>query len=290
MEKKTAIVTGASKGIGLATARMLAAEGYTVYGFSRTEGGLKTNTLHGKQDGQEGSYGKETVNMTPDANPPRWISCDVTDEKSIKAALGRVLEETGKIDVLVCNAGVGISGAAEFTPVGDYLMEMDVNVTGAVRCAQAAIPVMRKQGCGRIVFMSSLAAIFPLPFQSFYSVSKAALNAFSDALGIELAPFGIQTSAVMLNDVKTDFTENRRKTVTGDDIYDGRISKSVEKMEKSEQSGMSPQQVAKTVCAILRRRKLPSHKIVGVGNEFLGVLYRILPTNLMLRLLAMIYG
>lgn len=296
MEKRTAIVTGASRGIGLATARMLAGEGYIVYGFSRSEGGLKTpdrpsDEVTGRIADAQVKITETIRESTGYSSPaPRWVNCDVTDEDSIRSAFDRVLGETGRIDVLVCNAGMGISGAAEFTPVDDYLMEMDVNVTGAIRCAQAAIPVMREQGNGRIVFMSSLAAIFPLPFQSFYSVSKASLNAFSDAAGIELAPFGIQTSAVMLNDVKTDFTENRRKTVTGDDIYGGRISKSVEKMEKSEQSGMSPQQVAKTVCSILRRRKLPSHKIVGVGNEFLGVLYRILPTDLMLRLLAMIYG
>ena len=106
-------------------------------------------------------------------------------------------------------------------------------------------------------------ALFPLPFQGFYSATKAALNAFSDSLGIELKPFGIETSAVMLNDVKTDFTENRRKTAKGDDIYGGRIEASVSKMEKSEQSGMTPQQVAETVAKILKRKHLPPHKIVG---------------------------
>lgn len=275
--EKTAIVTGASKGIGLATAEALAAEGYAVYGLSRSEGGLADIVRQTeKAGGQEGSV--------------RWIYCDITDSDSVKQAFDQVLAERGRIDVLVCNAGVGISGAAEFTPESDYIMQMDVNVTGTARCANTAVPVMREQGGGRIVFISSLAAIFPLPFQGFYSASKAAVNAFSDAAGIELAPFGIQTSTVMLNDVKTDFTQNRKKTAEGDDIYDGRISKSVGKMEKSEQSGMSPDRVAKTVCSILRRSKLPPHKIVGAGNEFLGILYRILPTRVMLKLLGKIYG
>lgn len=275
--EKTAIVTGTSKGIGLATAEALAAEGYTVYGLSRSEGGLADiGRQTEKAGGKEGSV--------------RWIYCDITDSDSVKQAFDQVLAERGRLDVLVCNAGVGISGAAEFTPESDYIMQMDVNVTGTVRCANTAVPVMREQGGGRIVFISSLAAIFPLPFQGFYSASKAAVNAFSDAAGIELAPFGIQTSTVMLNDVKTDFTQNRKKTAEGDDIYGGRISKSVGKMEKSEQSGMSPDRVAKTVCSILSRSKLPPHKIVGAGNEFLGILYRILPTRVMLKLLGKIYG
>lgn len=94
----------------------------------------------------------------------------------------------------------------------------------------------------------------------------------------------------MLNDVKTDFTENRRKTAIGDDIYEGRIEASVSKMEKSEQNGMSPEQVARTVSSILKRKHLPPHKIVGFSNEFLGFLYRVLPTGILVKLLKMIYG
>ena len=198
--------------------------------------------------------------------------------------------DAGKVDVLVCNAGIGISGAAEFVPETDYKAQTEVNFNGAVASAQAVIPAMRQAGRGKIVFISSLAAIFPLPFQGFYSATKAALNAFSDSLGIELKPFGVETSAVMLNDVKTDFTENRRKTAIGDDIYEGRIEASVSKMEKSEQNGMTPEQVAHTVSSILKRKHLPPHKIVGFSNEILGFLFRILPTGILLKLLKMIYG
>lgn len=263
MKQKYAVVTGASKGIGFAVARFLLAEGYIVYGLSRKTGSL------------------ETI---------RWMRCDVTDNESVKQAFIEILQETKHIDLLVCNAGIGISGAAEFTEDADYTRQLTVNFTGAVNCALQAVPVMREQRAGRIIFISSLAAIFPLPFQSFYSASKAAVNAFSDALGLELRPFGVETSTLMLNDVKTEFTDNRRKTAEGDDIYEGRITTSVEKMEKSERSGMSPDQVAKVLCSLLRRRRLPSHKIVGLPNEVLGFLYRILPTNTMLYLLGKIYG
>ena len=125
-----------------------------------------------------------------------WKPCDVTDSASVLRVFEEILKERGRIDVLVCNAGIGISGAAEFAPEHDYQMQTDVNFNGAVRCAQAAVPAMRRAGRGKIVFISSLAAVFPLPFQGFYSATKAALNAFSDSLGIELKPFGIETSAM----------------------------------------------------------------------------------------------
>lgn len=263
MNQKIAVVTGASKGIGFSIAKALLTEGYTVYGLSRKPGSL------------------EEV---------RWMTCDVTEQESVERIFAQIMDEAGRVDLLVCNAGIGISGAAEFTSAEDYTRQMEVNFAGTVCCALQAVPLMREQRAGRILFISSLAAIFPLPFQSFYSASKAAVNAFSDALGLELRPFGVETSTLMLNDVKTEFTDNRRKTAEGDDVYDGRISVSVGKMEKSERSGMSPDQVAETACGLLRRRHLPSHKIVGISNEFLGFLCRILPTNLMLYLLGKIYG
>lgn len=263
MNQKIAVVTGASKGIGLSIAKRLVGEGYTVFGLSRKQGDL------------------ESV---------KWKACDISNSENVEQIFQEIIEETGRIDLLVCNAGMGISGAVEFTSASDYGRQMEVNFTGTVNCATQVLPVMREQRMGKILFISSLAAIFPLPFQSFYSASKAAVNAFSDALGIELRPFGVETSTIMLNDVKTEFTDNRKKTVIGDDIYGGRIGSSVEKMEKSERSGMSPDQVAETVCSLLKRRHLPSHKIVGISNEFLGFLCRVLPANLMLYLLGKIYG
>lgn len=140
------------------------------------------------------------------------------------------------------------------------------------------------------MFISSLAAIFPLPFQSFYSVSKAGLNAFSDALGIEVKPFGIQTCAVMLNDVKTEFTDSRRKNICGDDVYGGRIGKSVSKMEESERRGMAADDVARFVGKLLQQKRMPSHAIAGVSNQILGFLYRVLPANGLLRIIGWIYG
>lgn len=264
MKKQCAVVTGASKGIGLAVFRQLEDKGYDVLGLSRSRGALPEE---------------------------KWIYCDITDSESVDKAFEEALERLeNHIDVLILNAGMGISGALEFTPEEDYRRQIEVNVFGTTACAKRGASVMREQKKGRIIFISSLGAIFPLPFQSFYSAGKAAVNALSDALGIELKPFGVKTCTVMLNDVKTEFTVNRIKTYEGDDIYGGRIQGSVSKMEESEQKGMSPEKVAEAVYKLAVRRKMPSHKIVGIGNEFLGLLYRILPTNAMLWLLGKIYG
>lgn len=134
--EKTAVVTGASKGIGYEICKVMLRDGYKVYGLARSEGSL-TDVC--------------------------WKPCDVTDSASVLRVFEEILKERGGIDVLVCNAGIGISGAAEFAPEHDYQMQTDVNFNGAVRCAQAAVPAMRRAGRGKIVFISSLAAVFPLP-------------------------------------------------------------------------------------------------------------------------------
>lgn len=264
MNQRYAIVTGASKGIGLAVFQQLVEQGYEVCGLSRSQGQLPVE---------------------------KWIPCDVTDADSIEEGFYQAIKRLGgRLDVCVLNAGIGISGAFEFTSERDYRRQMEVNVFGTIACARQAAQIMRHQQSGKIIFISSLAAIFPLPFQSFYSASKAAVNVISDAMGIELKPFSVETCTIMLNDVKTEFTDNRVKTWVGDDVYGGRIEASVSKMEHSEQEGMRPEDVARVICALLSRRKLPPHKIVGVGNEMLNFLYRILPTGIMLQILAKIYG
>jgi short-subunit dehydrogenase len=264
MNEHFAIVTGASKGIGYEIFNTLKAEGYEVIGLSRSQGSL------------------------PKEN---WFECDITDSESVHKAFEEAIRrfKTG-IDVIVLNAGMGVAGALEFTSEENYKKQIDVNVFGTIACAKLGAQIMREQGYGKMIFISSLGAIFPLPFQSFYSAGKAAVNALSDSLGIELAPFGVETCTVMLNDVKTEFTANRIKNYEGDSIYEGRIEKSVSGMEKSEQNGMSPKTVAECVAKLLKRRKLPPHKIVGVSNEFLGLLYRILPTPTILWILKKMYG
>jgi short-subunit dehydrogenase len=262
--KKVAIVTGASQGIGAAIADMLVSEGYDVYGLSRRRSELAAYN---------------------------YVPCDLTDSASIEQAVRTIAErENGQIDLLINDAGMGIAGAIEFAHPDDIARQLGVNLTGTMAITQKVLPYMRRRGAGKIIFISSLAAIFPLPYQAYYSVSKAGINAFSDALGIEVKPFGIQTSAMMLNDVKSEFTANRRKNLEGNDIYHGRIELSVHRMERSEQNGMSVQQIAAACRRLIRKDPMPPHVVVGAEGKLYAFLYRILPTRTMLAVIRKVYG
>ena len=122
---------------------------------------------------------------------------------------------------MINNAGFGISGAIEFTPIEQAKRQLDVNFFGMVNMNHAVIPVMRKQGFGRIVNLSSVAGAIAIPFQAFYSASKAAINSYTMALANEIKPFGVTVCCVQPGDIQTGFTAARQKIVIGDDITAG---------------------------------------------------------------------
>ena len=250
---KTAIVTGASSGIGRAVAAMLADSGCRVYDLSRTDKPQK-GVIH--------------------------LSCDVTDEKSVSEAVSKAASDSGSVDILVCCAGMGISGAVEFTSPEDSRRQLDVLLFGADRAVRAVLPLMREQGRGRIVFISSVAAVAPIPFQTWYSAGKAAINSYAMALQNEVRPYGIRVAAVMPGDIRTGFTSARKKSAAGDKEYGGRIERSVAKMEKDEQNGLSPEFAAKIITkAALEKRPRPLRS-TGLVYSALCVLIKLLPTRL----------
>lgn len=261
--KKVAIITGGSSGIGKETAISLSKSGVKVYEFSR----------------KGESYGDVT-----------HVSCDVTDEALVKAAVGAVSEKEGRIDILVLSAGFGISGAAEFTDEKTAKSQFDVNFFGAVNCVNAALPVMRAQKSGRIVFISSVAAVVPIPFQSFYSASKAAINSFAQSLGNEVKPFGISVTAVMPGDIKTGFTGARKKVIVGDEEYSGRISRSVEKMESDEQNGMNASAVGKYIAKIALKNRVKPLYSIRIDYKAVCVLAKLLPSKLMNKIIYSLYA
>lgn len=261
--KQVAIVTGGSSGIGLCTANALAERGCTVYELSRS-GAASDTVIH--------------------------LTADVANEHQVRAAIDEVINLEGRIDILVCNAGSGISGAVEFTSVEDAKRLLDVNFFGAVNAVRAALPHMRRSGGGRIVCLSSIAGVLPIPFQTYYSVSKSAINALVMGLSNELRPFGITACAVMPGDVRTGFTAARQKLHDGDDIYDGRIARSVAAMEKDEKSGMPPEIIARAVCRAALRRRPPPLSPVGLQYRFFALLSRILPRRLINRILFSMYA
>lgn len=207
------------------------------------------------------------------------VTCDVTSEESCKAAIAQVLKQTDTIDVVISNAGYGISGPIEFTQIKDAERQMDVNFMGAVRFTQAVLPQLRQQRRGRIIYTSSVAAILAVPYQSFYSASKAAINAFALALANEVKEFGISVSVMMPGDVSTGFTDARDKSSAGEEVYP-HARKAIATMEKDERSGMKPVQMAKLFYHIATCRSPRPQYIGGFSYRVLCFLERLLPKRL----------
>lgn len=261
MPAKTVVITGGSSGIGKATAELFARKGWQVFDWSRS--------------------GRSTDSIT-------HIPCDVTKPEETRAAAGQVLERTGRIDVLIANAGYGISGAIEFTSPEDAHRQMEVNFFGAVNSVQAVLPAMREQHSGRIVFTSSVAAVLSIPYQSFYSASKAAINALALALQNEVRSFGIHVSVLMPGDVATGFTAARNKSEAGLNTY-GNIRKAVATMEKDEQNGMSPRKMAAGLYRIATCRCPAPQYVGGAQYKLFCFLDRILPKRLVNLIVGKLY-
>lgn len=260
---KVAIVTGGSGGIGRCTAAELHKAGCRVYEFSRHE-----NPTEG------------IVHLT----------ADMTQESQVRAAVKEVLRREGRIDILVNNAGFGISGAAELTDSRDAHAQLELNLFGMDNATKAVLPAMRRQGSGRIVCMSSIAGIVPIPFQLWYSVSKAAINAYVLALQNEVRPFGITVCAIMPGDIASGFTDARKKSEAGDDVYAGRIQRSVAVMEKDERGGMSPAFAGAYVAKVALMEH--SKPMVALGNSYkaVAVLAKLLPRRLSNWIVGLIYA
>lgn len=248
---RTLILTGGSSGIGRATCQLFAQRGWQVFELSRT--------------------GKSETGIT-------HIHCDVCDEAGVQTAIQEVLRHTDHIDVLISNAGYGISGAIEYTALSDATHQFDVNFFGAFNIVRAVLPHMRRQQAGRIIFTSSVAAILSIPYQSFYSASKAAINAFALALQNEVRLFGIRVSVLMPGDVSTGFTAARTKSIAGEEVYT-HIRHAVESMEKDEKAGMTPIHMARDLYRIATDRSPRPQYIGGALYRFFGFLNWILPTR-----------
>ncbi|MDD6265361.1 MAG: SDR family oxidoreductase [Clostridia bacterium] len=261
-EKRVVIVTGASSGIGRCAAELLASYGYSVYSFSR----------HGKSE-----------------NGVIHISCDITDEEQVKNAVTKVTAEQGRIDILICSAGFGISGASETTSIALAKKQFDVNFFGTVSCVSAVLPQMRLQRNGRIVGISSLASIFPIPFQAFYSASKSALDSYMFALSNEVKPYGISICCVRPGDTKTGFTKAREKSAENGD-YKDRTNRSIARMENDEQHGMSAEKVGKFVAEVAIKKRVKPYFIPGGGNKILGFLCKLLPNSLVRKIIGSMYS
>jgi len=237
------LVTGASSGFGKVIATQLAAQGHTVYGTSR-----------------------KPASDTPDF---RMLQLDITDQASVSAAIATILTEQGHIDVLVNNAGMGISGAIELTTEDEIRRQMDTNFIGAVRMCAAVLPSMRKAGQGRIINISSIAGVLSVPFQAFYSASKFAIEGYSEALYQEVKPLGIQVCVVEPGDFRTGFTAQRQmsEVTRSHPQYGESFAKAMKSVEDSENNGSHPEKLGKAICKLVGSRRPAFRTKVGPWEQ-----------------------
>jgi NAD(P)-dependent dehydrogenase (short-subunit alcohol dehydrogenase family) len=181
---RVALVTGASSGIGEAAARELAAAGFTVYGTSR-----------------KAAAGEERDGVV-------FLPLDVTDDDSVAAAVREVLDRSGRIDVLVNNAGLGIAGAAEESSIEQARALFDTNLFGSIRMTRAVLPQMRKQGGGRVINVSSVLGLIPAPFGALYAATKHAIEGYSESLDHEVREYGVRVLLVEPAYTSTSFDAN----------------------------------------------------------------------------------
>lgn len=259
MDKRIAVVTGGSSGIGKSTAEQLRASGYTVYTVSRHE----TGEAH-------------------------HLAADVADAAQMQDVFQRVFEGEGRLDLLVNSAGMGISGPIELTSEADARAIFDVNFFGTLHCVQSALPYLRQTKGARIVNLSSVAAPLSIPYQAFYSATKAAVNALTKALANETAPFGIRVSAVMPGDVHTGFTASRRKT-PGGALYPA-ADHAVAVMERDELGGMTPETVARVIVKAATAAHPKVLYVAGGKYKLFCLIEKLLPTTLCNRLVGKIYS
>ena len=252
---KTVLITGATSGIGKETALLLASKGFLVYGTARN--------VEGK-------------NL-----PFRLLPMDVRNETSIKEAVQQILTEVGRIDILINNAGVGITGAVEELPAEQLHNVFATNLYGAIAVIQHVRPTMRTQGSGRIINIASIAGYMGLPFRGAYSASKGALLLMSEALRMEVKQFGIEVTTISPGDYATDIASRRYHTpVNENSPYAEVYAKQLQLMNEHVDSGGDPKEMADKILKVINTKYPKVHYKQGSFlQKFSIVLKRLLPSK-----------
>lgn len=252
MTNKVALVTGASSGIGEATARKLQSLGFTVYGAARRVDRLQTLAGAGI----------------------RPLGTDVTDEESMKAGVDRIIAESGRIDVLVNNAGYGSYGAIEDVPIDEGRRQFEVNVFGAMALAQLVLPQMRAQRSGTIVNITSMGGKLHTPLGGWYHGTKFALEALSDCLRLEVAPFGIDVVVIEPGGIATEWggiaADNLEKTSgTGAYAAQANAVASSLRSEANANRNSPPSVIANAIGTAVTANRPKTRYAVGFGAKTL---------------------
>lgn len=256
-------ITGGSSGIGKAIGEYLSEKGFIVYGTSRNPTKVS-----------------EKLAFT-------LLKMDVLDVDSIMKATSEIIQKEGRIDVLINNAGVGITGPIEETPHSEIVKAFETNLYGPINVMKAVLPQMREQGSGKIINITSIAGYMGLPYRGIYSATKAALEITTEALRMETRQFGIEITNIAPGDFATNIVAGRyHAPVLKDSPYQQAYEKTLTMMNNHVDSGQDPLEMAKVVHSIIETTKPRIHYKVGASlQKFSIVLKRILPDKVYERML-----
>lgn len=265
---QSVLITGASSGIGAATAEHLAACGWQVFGTSRQPRGRS----------EDGAIG--------------FVQMDVNKDDSVSQAFEAILSQCGSIDAVVCNAGMGIFGSVEDVSLAAAKDQFETNYFGTLRVLKACLPHMRQAGTGRILLVGSLAGRAPLPFQSHYSSSKAAIDSLAGALRSEVAPFGIHVSLIEPGDVNTAFNDAMAwQAGEANPAYTSSLQLCEEKVRDFLPKSPSPILVAHCIERALTAKKPKIRYPVGDSSAWqIPLARRFFPETWLLALIRRTYG
>lgn len=226
---------------------------------------------------------RDTADRKPAAGNIEMLSMNVDDDDSVRNAVGILLEKAGRLDGVVNNAGYALMGSVEDTSIEEAKAQMETNFFGVLRVCRAVLPIMRKQGSGHIINVSSLAGVLGLPFSGLYSASKFALEGMTESLRLELRPFGVRVVLVEPGDFNTQLPARRRVASESEknDAYQKSFTRFKAAQEKDESKAPSPELVAYLVERILKTGAPPLRYTVGmVGQRIVVPLKRLLPQRL----------
>ena len=251
---KVILITGASSGIGKAIGEFLHHKGFVVYGTSRNPE-------------------KITNSVFP------LIALDVRNSESIQVAVSKVIAISGRLDILINNAGVGITGPLEEIPLAEIKANFDTNFFGPIEVMKAVLPQMREQQSGLIINITSIAGYMGLPYRSIYSASKGALSIITEALRMEVKSFGIQITDVAPGDFATNIAAGRyHAPILENSAYQKPYSATLKMMDEHVDSGSNPLEMAEVIYSIIQNKNPKVHYRVGLLLQKLSiVLKKILP-------------
>jgi NAD(P)-dependent dehydrogenase (short-subunit alcohol dehydrogenase family) len=252
--RPVAIVTGASGGIGEATARALHAAGYRVFGTSRRPPATSLSGIG-------------------------YLVCDVTSDESVGAAVGAVLQKTARIDLLVNNAGVGLVAGAEESSLEQAKSLFDVNLFGVIRMTRAVLPTMRRQGSGRIVNLSSVMGLIPAPFMALYSASKHAVEGYSESLDHEVRGSGVRVVLVEPAYTRTAFEGNVYQADQQLDIYQSARANAEGVLRDGMKTADTPELVASAVVNASTETNPRRRYTAGRAARQISLLRRFVPAS-----------